>query len=297
MCDPRLAAFRATILRIFPALESATFRTLAEGWHSTAVEADGQIVFKFPRDEAAEAALVREAAMLAAVRPHLSLAVPDLSIHDGPPVFSRHEKIEGDTLLADGYDRLPETARQEMAETLARFYTELHRLDMDAMRAAGAVAVEPWQTPDEIRAAALPVLPARLRGFAQDVLSQFEALPPDPHGTVFGFFDGHGWNMAFDHVRQRLNGVFDFADSGFGPLHQDFIYSNLVSPDLTVRVVSAYETATGRPLDRRRIGVLTGMHRLSELTEGAGDSSIMQDMVRYVAEWAACVESGQWPFA
>ena len=45
------------------------------------------------------------------------------------------------------------------------------------------------------------------------------AMPPDPLGTVYGFFDGHGWNMAFDHARGRLNGIFDFGDSGFGPLH------------------------------------------------------------------------------
>jgi hypothetical protein len=71
--------------------------------------------------------------------------------------------------------------------------------------------------------------------------------------------------MAFDHERQQLNGIYDFADSGLGPLHQEFIYSNLISPDLTVRIVAAYACRTGRMLDRRRINILTGFHRLSEL--------------------------------
>src|SRR5919106_64050 len=62
-----------------------------------------------------------------------------------------------------------------------------------------------------------------------------------PYGTTYGFFDGHGWNMAFDHTTNRLNGVYDFADSGFGPLHQEFIYTNLIARDLTARIVAEYE--------------------------------------------------------
>ncbi len=79
---------------------------------------------------------------------------------------------------------------------------------------------------------------------------EFERLPPDPHGQTYGFFDGHGWNMAFDRVRGRLNGIYDFADSGFGPVHQEFIYSNFISPDLTERIAAAYEKASGRTLDK-----------------------------------------------
>src|SRR5690606_2345867 len=90
-------------------------------------------------------------------------------------------------------------------------------------------------------------------------------LDPDPYGTIYGFFDGHGWNMAFDHAAGRLNGVYDFADSGLGPLHQDFLYSNLISADLTARIITAYERETGRHIDRDRVDLLTGTHRLWEL--------------------------------
>ena len=130
------------------------------------------------------------------------------------------------------------------------------------------------------------MLEEELRDIAASTIDAYEALGPDPHGETYGFFDGHGWNMAFDHQRGRLNGIYDFADSGFGPLHQEFIYSNLVSPDLTERIITAYERETGRRIDRRRVSILSGMHRLTELAELADDPEHVPAMVLSVELWA-----------
>jgi hypothetical protein len=92
--------------------------------------------------------------------------------------------------------------------------------------------------------------------------------------------------MAFNRKKQRLAGVYDFADSGFGPLHEDFTYSNFISFDLTARIVSAYERLTGRKLDRRRIDILTGYHHLSELADFAEDRGRAKTMRRYFKAWA-----------
>ncbi|WP_225771115.1 phosphotransferase family protein [Inquilinus sp. Marseille-Q2685] len=281
--------YRAAILRAAPDLAASDFRLLAESWDSTAVEADGRLVFKFPRNEAAARRLRKEATLLAVIRPAVSLPVPDLVLEEGPPLFSRHSKIPGEHLLTEHYAELPEEARRRLAEDLAGFYAELHGLDLDRMAAAGAEP-EAWGAAEEIGAKALPALKPELRQTAQRLLAAYGRLPPDPHGTIYGFFDGHGWNMAFDHDRQRLNGIYDFADSGIGPLHQEFIYSSFVSPDLTARVVAAYEQLTGHALDHRRIAILTGVHRLWELGELADDPEHGPMMVRSFAGWAGTAE-------
>ncbi|MDC7743724.1 phosphotransferase family protein [Rhizobium binxianense] len=287
MTELNASEFRTLITSVFPELTASVFKLAAKSWDSLAVDVDDTLIFKFPRHPGAERALVKEAALLDIIRPSLSIAVPDMHIHDGPPIFSSHAKLEGEHLIADDYDALGEGDRQHLAEDLARFYAELHVLDADRLRSAGAGPIEAWQSPDAVRTKALPLLPPEIGSFAQAVISDFEALPPDPHGKTYGFFDGHGWNMAFDHAHRRLNGIYDFADSGFGPLHQEFIYSNFISPDLTARIVSAYEMLTGRKLDRRRIAILTGFHRLSELAELADDPAHVELMVRNVATWAA----------
>lgn len=277
----------AAITRACPELAGSEFRMLAEGWHSTAIEVDGRLVFKFPKDDGAAQALMREVAVLAVVRPRVSLPVPELRIFPGPPVFSRHDKLHGDHLLSDGYGRLPEAARDRLGATLGRFYAELHAIDAESLAAAGALPIESWQSPDAVRATALPALDASLRDRAASIVAAFERLGPDPYGTTYGFFDGHGWNMAFDHQQGRLNGIYDFADSGFGPLHQEFVYASLVSPDLARRIVAAYEAETGKRLDRHRIAILTGYHRLSELAAMADDPRHAPMMIGHVAAWMA----------
>ncbi len=284
--DAELDAFRATISAHFPEFSGATFKLLTTGWHSTAVDVDDRLIFKFPRHEAAAQALLREARLLHVIGPAVAMTVPALTLHPGPPLFSRHDKLRGDPLTAAVYDRLPEAARRRLADRMALFYAELHGLDASRMKAAGAGPIEAWLPPDDILGKALPVLPSNLRHHADETISAWRDLPPDPHGTTYGFFDGHGWNMAFDHASGRLTGVYDFADSGFGALHQEFIYSNFIAPDLTARIVAEYEILTGRKLDRRRIALLTGVHRLSELAALAHDPEHVPAMIRHVAEWA-----------
>jgi hypothetical protein len=281
-----LDACRTAITDTFPELSSSTFRLLTAGWHSTAVEVDGRLVFKFPRHETAARALVKEASLLAVIRPAVTMNVPALTLHPGPPLFTRHVKLHGEHLVSAQYARLPEGARQRLADQMALFYAELHRLDPSDMEAAGAGPIEAWLPAEEILDRGLPALPSALRDLAARAVSAWQDLPPDPYGTTYGFFDGHGWNMAFDHPRNRLNGIYDFADSGFGAVHQEFIYSSLIAPDLTERIIAEYEALTGRTLDRQRIELLTGIHRLSELAELADDPVHVPTMIRHVAEWA-----------
>lgn len=282
-----LDTLRAAVVAADPSLAASRFARLPDGWHSVAVDVDDRWVFRFARHAEAARALEAEARLLAVVHPAVTVRVPRPVFHPGPPAFSRHEKIPGEHLTPARYERLPGDARARLAADLARLYAELHALDGRTMAAAGASPVRPWLPPAEIRRLAGSALAPGLRAWAEETLAAWEALPADPHGTVYGYFDGHGWNLAFDHAQGRLNGVYDFGDSGFGPLHQEFVYANLVSPDLAARVIDAYEARTGRALDRRRIEVLTGVLRLSELAESAHDAALAPEMLRSVAAWAA----------
>lgn len=282
-----LKAARATIVARFPELAGSTFTPLMAGWDSVAIDVDGRLIFKFPRHAAAERALVAEARLLAAIRPVVTMAVRDLSIHPGPPLFSRHVKLPGEHLLTREYRSLPDAARQRLAADVALFYAELHGLDPRAMSAAGAAPIHEWRMPDEILRRSWPLLPPALRLYAERAVAAWQRLPPDAHGTAFGYFDGHGWNMAFDHATARLNGIYDFADTGFGPLHREFVYPNWIAPDLTARIVAEYEALTGRAIDRERVHLLSGVLRLSELAEHADDAGRAPGMVRTDADWAA----------
>lgn len=153
------------------------------------------------------------------------------------------------------------------------------------MRAAGAGPVEEWLDAATIRQRIEPLLPPALVEWAETALQRLVELGPDPHGVTYGLFDGHGWNMAYDAEGERFGGVFDFGDSGFGPLHQEFVYSNLIAPDLTRRIVDSYERHSGRALDRERILVLTDIHRLWEVAEEHEDEASVAVMLEAAHAW------------
>ncbi len=52
--------------------------------------------------------------------------------------------------------------------------------------------------------------------------------------------------MAFDHDAERLNGIYDFGDSGFGDLHKEFVPPSWISPDFVERLAKDYERLTGQ---------------------------------------------------
>lgn len=283
--NPDISPFQNIIIHQFPELAGASFRPLTMGWHSIAIDVDDRLIFKFPRNAEAERALRREAGILAAVRPRISMRVPALELFNAPRLFSCHAKIPGEHLLADQYEQLPPRARERLADELALFYAQLHALSAELMIEAGAAAILPWQSVDAIRRKALPILPAEHRPICERTIRDFESMASDPLGTTYGFFDGHGWNMAFDPVEQRINGVYDFADSGLGPLHQDFVYASFISLELMYATAERYAGITGRSVDFDRIGVLAGMHRLSELAELAVDPRHVEVKRESVLSW------------
>lgn len=282
-----LAQFRTLIATAYPELEGSRLTLLTQGFDSVAVDVDESFIFKFPRHAEAERRLRTEARLLDAVRPLLAMTVPWLTLHDGPPLFSQHKKLRGEHLFAAQYEALPELARSRLAADMALFFAELHRLDPCKMEAAGAVAIGALLPPEEILRQALPLLPAELHDYAERTVAAWAALPPDPHGLTYGYFDGHGWNMAFDHVKQRLNGIYDFGDSGLGPLHQEFVQPSLISRDLAARIADEYEALTGRALDHERIELASGVLRLSELGGFAGEPERIPAALQAVADWAA----------
>ncbi|MVM35055.1 phosphotransferase [Spirosoma sp. HMF4905] len=282
-----LEQFKTTIVTYFPELAEASFSLLTMGWDSIAVDVDDKFLFKFPREDDGVEALRREAAMLAIVRPRLTLLVPDLEFFDAPQPFSKHTKLKGNHLVTTQYELLTSNAKQRLAEAIARFYAELHAIEPELLQTAGALPGDQWPTPEIILAGIQPYLSKVLLVKAEKTLDTWARLPDDPHGITYGFFDGHGWNMAFDHEKQRLTGIYDFGDSGFGELHEEFIYTSFISPELTLRVIAQYELLTGRLIDRERVSILTGVLLLVELADMGDDPKHGALVLQNALAWLA----------
>ncbi len=274
----------AAVHAAFPDLQGAPFTVLTHSWDSVAI-AVGPMTFKFPQSETAAASLRREADLLHVIRPRLPVPVPDMTLFEGPPLFSAHRTIAGDHLPPDAYAALPEAAKARLGATLGIFYAQLHGIPTDLTLAAGAITAQPWANPDILLEKAVPALPETIRARARAVIGQYAAAGPDPLGQTCGYFAGHGWNMAFDFTQSRLAGLYDFADAGIGPVHRDFVYPGFIARDLVLRIVDGYAAETGQRPDQRRIDILTAILRLTELAGATDDPDSFGDMRRNAVEW------------
>ena len=262
-----IARYRAHVIGTLPQFAGGQFTTLTQGWDSVALECDGWI-FKFARTPEAEVRLRREVAILQFLKPRVTMPLPHMVFNDGPVPFSQHLKIPGSSLESADYLRLGEGQRNALATRMAQLYAELHVLPLNRMQQVGATGVDPWMAPDDIIAGAGPRLPRGYKGFLDRTVSAYRKLAITGDELVYGYFDGHGWNMAFDHEMGLLNGVFDFADSGFGARHRDLSYSNWISADLTLRIIDRYEELTRRTVNRDLVMLYSSALRLAELAEG-----------------------------
>lgn len=257
-------AYRAAIRAVRPDLADRPLVLHTRGWDSNAVEA-GDTIFKFPKHPAALPRLRREAKFLELIAPRVRLAVPRMKLHEAPMLFSEHKMIPGTIIETAGYDVLSDAQKQGMAETLAEFYAALHTIPVTEAIAAGAEAKPVWPPSAE----SLPLLrdrvPPHVLAFAVRAFAAYDALPAEEE--TFGYFDGHGWNMAFDHERGVLNGAYDFADAAIGPLSREFTYPALTSTDLMARLIRAYGALTGKQIDRRVVAIRMSVQNLSELAE------------------------------
>jgi len=284
---PSLDELRDTIVAVLPEHAGSRLTILNEGWDSIGVDADGEWIFKFPRRPAAMERLRNEARILAMVRAHAELPVPDLVLFESPTLFSRHRKLPGTFLETADYLPLSESQRDAIAEKMAGLYAALHAIPKADARAAGAVKIEAWTLPDEVAGCARHLPPHLLPHLAPTLEAFTAELGRQPYETVYGYFDGHGWNMAFDKATGTLNGVYDFADSGFGPRHQDLSYSNWISRDLTLRIIARYERMTGLSIYRERVMLYSAMLRFVEYAAAAPDREDVADRLAAIECWFA----------
>ncbi len=267
------AAEHAAILAVRPDLAGTPMRVYGDGWDCLAIGA-GPTIFKFPRHVAAEARLRREPRAIGLVAPLTALELPRMVIHERPMVFSEHEHVPGEILEPHGWASLGEAERDRLADDVARFFAAAHRVPVADAVAADAVTLRPRPDHAAVAAGLAGRLPEDLAGFAARLLALHASLPPEE--AVFGQFDTHGWNMAYDRSAGRLVGLFDFADAGVGPRHRDLSYPSFLSADFAARVARRVAALGEAPVDMTRLSIEHGFIRLADIAESADPRPLVE---------------------
>jgi aminoglycoside 2''-phosphotransferase len=223
-----------------PNFEIKTMELLSNGWDNLVAEINGEWIFRFPRTEAFVLRFERERLLLDRLHQHVSLPIPYYEFMGVHTAFVGYRKIPGEALDEKLYLTFSIETRQEIAETLALFLTQLH----------GGISVEEalqwgygeYRVPLQwIECSLLGTLPTSdIERIVSEALDYAKLHPYRVDHRVLLHNDLHGENFALDVSTHKVNGIFDFSDAMIGDYTIEFGKLFCVHHDLAFRTSEAY---------------------------------------------------------
>ena len=230
-----------------PNLKVNAVSFFSNGWTNLVADINNEWIFRFPRSESFMLILEREQILLDRLREYITLPIPNYEYIGLNTAFVAYRKIPGESLSEDIYLTLSIETRQEIANTLALFLSQLH----------GAISIEEgyqlgyceYQAPLQlIENSLLGTLPSNdIERIVTESLIYLREHPYDIKQNVFLHNDLHGENFAFDVKLQTVRGVFDFSEAALGHYSVEFGKLFLVHSDLAMRTSDAYASINGVP--------------------------------------------------
>jgi aminoglycoside 2''-phosphotransferase len=239
-------AYLERIRSMRPDLAIETVRQINEGGVNVVVVVNDAWVFRFVRTDDGRQALTNELRAFDLLRGQVDLALPDPVVRCDDAIA--YHLIEGEALTAwllNGYD---DAIQQRIADQLAAFLRQMHRIPHDGSLPSGTAAesldwCRYWH--EEMRRTLYPTLDLYQREWA-DYL--FEGALRGPHFHDFEPVlinnDIHAYHILFDAGARRINGLIDFGLACFGNPALDF--SGLLQyygEDFVARILRTYPEA------------------------------------------------------
>jgi aminoglycoside 2''-phosphotransferase len=214
----RIARYEPRIRELRPDLTLHSITYHGEGLVNEVLVVNGEIAFRFTRNENGQQALQQEAQILARIRPHLRLQVP-APFHVGREVMA-YPLVNGETLSRELLLGLSEIERQAAADQLAEFLRVLHGLPTDASIPITSAPVrhQDWtRIRAQVESKVYPLLMAHQIEWARQL---FDGALGDPHTFEYQPCLVHGdlgpYHILFDRAARRINGIIDFGVAGLG---------------------------------------------------------------------------------
>lgn len=234
---------------IFPQADPAHMRINRDGLMNDVViipDNGGLQAFRFAKNEAGKAALRTESAVLATVRPYVSLAVPHFAWHGDDCVaypFLAGVPLDRNLLL-----RQDEAMQNRLAAELATFLRQLHTIPATAL---AALPLRPVLSPtidelrqqyEEARILLDPYLWADQKAWIEQLyLPVLDGTVSLDYTPALIHNDLASYHILFDPVERRISGVIDFGVAEVGDPAVDFaLVINTYGESFLRRMIPAY---------------------------------------------------------
>jgi aminoglycoside 2''-phosphotransferase len=224
---PTVAELRRVAVAAFPERRLRRFHLVRGGWANLVLEADGELIFRFPRRIEVARALGFEVRLLDYLARRLSTPLPTplrigtLNHPEGWP-FMVYQKLPGVPLLDYRPLRGPERAR--LQSFVARFLHELSELSSAPIRRLGCNPGDPlaWRRlylglRERYERVGVERVPTRLD---RQIRAEFDGFLPtlgnSHYRAVVTHRDLGPYNILWDPAMGRPSGVIDWEDARLG---------------------------------------------------------------------------------
>lgn len=257
-----LAPYLAQIRAWNPSLDIRSVRVDPYGLNNLVIMVNEEWVFRFPRDEASRARLFTEAQMLALVRRHVSIAVPNFEF-DEAWGFVAYPLLPGRPMYRHVLLRLSDAAQELFAADLAVFLSQLHAIQPEVLIAAGfsSSGTHDLASPgrwaerlDAIRVELYPLMWADQHAYVEDLLAPaLDGRLETTYTPALIHNDLASYHLLGDQETGRLSGVLDFESGGLGDPASDYgLLINTYGESLVSRM-ARYDPEIKYLIDRARL--------------------------------------------
>jgi aminoglycoside 2''-phosphotransferase len=236
------ASVRHVIIDEIPDLTIHSLKLISTGWDNLVADVNNEWIFRFAREKSFVIALERERLLLDKLHQHISIPIPYYEFFGINTAFVGYRKIPGESLLDEAlYLTLPNYVRQEIAETLAHFLTQLHKaVSVDEALRWGYQKYEVPLESIETCVVGTTQSSQAERLISEALIYSKQHFACEEENFVLLHNDLHDGNFTFDLDTQKVIGIFDFSDAAIGNYFIEFAQLFNIHHDLAFRTMEAY---------------------------------------------------------
>lgn len=230
----------AVLANEIPDLTIRSLILISSGETNLVADVNDEWIFRFPRAAKYSSILQREKILLENLRNFITLEIPHYQYFGMETAFVGYPKIAGVKLNDEKYLKLSMGVRQQIAESLALFLTQLH--NSVNVNEASQWGYEKYDLPlKQIQRELLGTFSSpKIEQMVKKALKHAKQLNSKKKNYVLLHGDLHAGNLVFDVNSQKIVGVIDFSSVSVGECSVDFGKLFTIHPDLALRTAEVY---------------------------------------------------------
>lgn len=262
--------YKSKLVSDFPELNIESVKVIGIGWHHVALEVNGSIIFRLPREAHAKdlsSTVQYETEILRRLQSKLPVALPDPQYIAPDRSYFGYPKLGGEILekaVTDFGDDDWKHLLEDWVDIASTIHTEIA---VDEARDLKVPDFDGFDTSMAEKIFRLDDVDQNILDFARVIIQRTKSLDKATQHWVFIHNDLQFHNLLANPRSKRISGIIDWTDVCIAPVAREFATGELMQKDLLCQAVDLYEKKTGTCIDIAQAVMWRSIEELSDYVE------------------------------